>query len=163
MNTAVALTTPCLFGNHEQLVLPVDDSTPLVPVAIERESPDEVPTVLRDRAAVLLQAIAEILSGQRAAQQLAGWFTPEVFWLLRRQLAHGRSPVSGMARGVRANVRGTRPRIASVHVSMVSPAAAEVCARMVHGQRSRALAIRLENRPDHRGSTRWVCTFLTWA
>lgn len=151
MYTATALTTP-LPTRAEQLALPLTDRTPLLPAPVEHGDVG----ILRHRAAVFMQAVAEVLTGQRAAHQIAGWFTPEVFWSLRRRLSHGRTMDHVDRRGLRA-------KLASVHVSMVNDDVAELCGRIVHGERSRAIAVRLERSADHRGEVRWCCTALTWA
>ncbi len=106
----------------------------------------------RQQAARFAQALVEVLSGGRPLRQVAAWMAPEVYDQLRRRLAlgAGRGPV-------------TRARLASVHTALVEPGVLEVAARMVHAERSRALAVRLEHHTDRRGIRQWRCTALTWA
>ena len=52
-------------------------------------------------------------------------------------------------------IRTMRPQVRSVHVFQPAPTTAEVTVHVRHGQRSRALAARLELRGG-----RWTCTAL---
>ena len=111
---------------------------------------------MRQRAARFMQALVEVLSGERAARQMAGWMAPDVYdQLTSRLAAHARVPLRARS--------GHGARIVSVHVAMVHDGAAEIAGRMVHRGRSRALAVRLELQTTHRGDQVWKCTALTWA
>ena len=126
--------------------------TPVLPVPIERG--DARP--LRERSARFMQALVEVLSGERPARQMAAWMAPDVYEQLNSRLtAHARAPRrTGTSHGA---------KIVSVHVAMVHDGAAEIAGRMVHRGRSRAVAVRLELQTTHRGQQVWRCTALTWA
>lgn len=96
------------------------------------------------------QVLVEVLGGDRNPQQLLRSTSTEVFADLGRRaevLNRVSSPVHRRRR-LRATVR-------SVHVSLPTPTAAEVCARVEHGGRSRVIAGRLELTEG-----RWRCTAL---
>jgi len=160
MKTATALLVPVVqpafTGPVEpapgQIPLPFPGMTPVLPVPVERG--DARP--LRERAARFMQALVEVLSGERPARQMAAWMAPDVYEQLSSRLsAHARVPLRAR--------NGHGARIVSVHVAMVHDGAAEVAGRMVHRGRSRALAVRLELQTTHRGDKVWRCTALTWA
>lgn len=139
-----------------QFPLPFPDPAPVVPAPTLRpaDAQDAAPS-LRDRSGHLMQALVETLSGERPVRQMASWLAPSVYEQLVRRLtasakAHGRLPA------------GRRARVVSVHVTMLDPETAELAARFVHGGRSRAMAIRLESRRNHRGVSMWQCTALSW-
>jgi hypothetical protein len=98
----------------------------------------------------LVQAVTEVLAGDRPIGQLVRWTDSVVFTDLNRRVR-----VLGLT--TTATARGSKERCAvrSVHVSTPAPEVAEVAAHVRHGERSRAVALRLE---IHRG--RWVCTAL---
>lgn len=110
---------------------------------------------LQQRASHFMQVLVEVLTGERPIRQLNAWMSPDVYDQLQRRLAT-------QSRAPRLQVNAGS-RIASVHVAMVNEATAEVAARMAHGGRSRALAIRLELQSSPRGVEQWRCTALTWA
>lgn len=120
-----------------RLVPPADDPPPVLP--------DAQAWALR-----LVQAITEVLAGDRPIGQLVRWTDALVFTDLNRRVR-----VLGLT--TTAGARGAQGRCAvrSVHVSAPAPQVAEVAAHVRHGGRSRAVALRLEVR---RG--RWVCTAL---
>lgn len=160
MKTATALTVPVLHPSftgaiepaHGQIPLPFPGMVPVLPVPIERG--DARP--LRERSARFMQALVEVLSGERPVRQMAAWMAPDVYDQLNsRLMAHARSP--------RRPGAGRGAKIVSVHVAMVHDEAAEVAGRMVHRGRSRAVAVRLELQTTHRGDQVWRCTALTWA
>ncbi len=135
-----------------QIPLPFPGMTPVLPAPVERGDASPV----RERAGRFMQALVEVLSGERAARQLAAWMAPDVYAQLTARLAaHARVP--------RRNRSGSGARIVSVHVSMVTDEVAEIAGRMVHRGRSRAIAVRLEQQTTHRGEQAWRCTALTWA
>lgn len=98
----------------------------------------------------LVQAVTEVLTGDRPIGQLVRWTDSVVFGDLNRRVR-----VLGLT--TTATARGSKERCAvrSVRVSTPAPEVAEVAAHVRHGDRSRAVALRLE---VHRG--RWVCTAL---
>jgi hypothetical protein len=98
-------------------------------------------------AARFVQAVLEVLTGDRPLSQLIRWTDEDVYTELGRRLV----VVQGRRRGVPP--RSGRQQVATVHVCHVSAARAEVAARVTNGRRSRAVAARLDL---HRG--RWVCT-----
>ncbi|MFT4189089.1 MAG: Rv3235 family protein [Aeromicrobium sp.] len=161
MRSATALAAVPMFTVDEECVDQIPLPLPqrpvtLLPVPFERGPQPEQP--LREGASRFLQALVETLAGERSARQLSGWLAPDVYRVLERRIAIGsRRPAHRQPQG-----RG-RARIASVHVSMISPTIAEIAGRMVHRGRSRALAIRLELRDLPRDRRRWVCTALEWA
>jgi hypothetical protein len=139
-----------------QIPLPFNGVRPVLPAPIERATTDELGHPLRQRAAHFMQALVEVLSGERAPRQMAAWMAPDVYDQLHARLA-ARARVPR-----RVGVGGTA-RIASVHVSMINDETAEIAGRMVHRGRSRALAVRLELQTSHRGQRAWRCTALVWA
>lgn len=160
MKTATALLVPMVHPSFTGTVEPADGQIPLpfpgmvpvLPVPVERG--DARP--LRERSARFMQALVEVLSGERPARQMAAWMAPDVYEQLNNRLmAHARAPRRPNA------ARGAK--IVSVHVAMVHSGAAEIAGRMVHRGRSRAIAVRLELQTTHRGDQVWRCTALTWA
>ncbi|MBA3265450.1 MAG: hypothetical protein H0T14_03630 [Nocardioidaceae bacterium] len=102
-------------------------------------------------AARFLQAVVEVVSSDRPLSQLARWTNSDVFdEILRRQQLVA-------AHRNRAAARSTRAQVATVHICQVSPETAEVAARVKAGQRSRALAAKLEYDRD-----RWQCTAIVF-
>lgn len=112
----------------------------------------------RPLAAQVVQAVAEILAGDRQLTQLTAWVDEEVY-----------AAVAAAAPDVTAtpgpSVRRTgpvrtrpedRPMVRSMHVCQPGPGVAEVIARVQTGGRSCAVALRLEG---WRG--RWRCNALT--
>jgi Family of unknown function (DUF6459) len=98
-------------------------------------------------AARFVQAVLEVLTGDRPITQLIRWTDEDVYDELSRRL----DVLQARRRGV--PVRSGRHQVATVHVWQVSEGRAEVAARVTNGRRSRAVAARLDL---HRG--RWVCT-----
>jgi hypothetical protein len=97
-------------------------------------------------ARVLLQAVLEVAAGVRPVKQLQRDTSPELYTRLLETL-------SGRPRAT-----GTRPdqrAIRSVHVQQRPEGIAEVCATVRHGERTLALALRLEGLDG-----RWKCTEL---
>lgn len=119
-------------------------------------APDPTRNPLKERASHFMQVLIEVLAGERPVRQLGAWMSAEVFEQLQRQLL-------SQARGPQRLRVHAGSRIASVHVSMVNETTSEVSARMVHGGRSRAVAIRLELQTNVRGLSQWRCTALVWA
>ena len=137
---------------HGQIPLPFPGMTPVLPAPVERGDASPI----RQRSARFMQALVEVLSGERPVRQLAAWMSPDVYAQLTSRLTvHARVPLRARS--------GRGARIVSVHVAMVHDEAAEIAGRMVHRGRSRAIAVRLELQTTHRGDRVWRCTALTWA
>lgn len=135
-----------------QIPLPFPGMTPVLPAPVERGDA----RAIRERAARFMQALVEVLSGERPVRQMAAWMAPDVYAQLTTRLTlHARVPLRARS--------GRGARIVSVHVSMVHDEAAEIAGRMVHRGRSRAVAVRLELQTTHRGDQVWKCTALVWA
>ncbi len=102
-------------------------------------------------AARFLQAVVEVVSSDRPLSQLARWTSSSVFdEVLRRQQLVA-------AHRNRAATRSGRVQVATVHIFQASADTAEVAARVKSGQRSRAMAARLEYDRD-----RWQCTAIVF-
>jgi hypothetical protein len=104
----------------------------------------------------IVQAIVEIVGGDRPVTQVLRWTTPEVYQDLGRRAhlvarAVDRRPGQG-------GIQGTRPQVVRAHACFVSDGVAEVSAHVRYGARSRAVAARFERRRD-----RWVCSALEFA
>ena len=101
-------------------------------------------------AARFAQAVVEVLGGDRPLPQLVRWTSQRVYAELDRRLKLlGRNSDSGRRR------RTVRAQVRSVHVFRPTPECAEVSVHVRYGERSRAIAARLEL---DRG--RWQCTVL---
>lgn len=111
-----------------------------------RGAPDDVSVW----AARFAQAVVEVLGGDRPLPQLVRWTSRRVYRDLERR-------VHLLARscGSEQRLRTVRPQVRSVHVCHPAEGAAEVSVHVRHGQRSRALAARLELVQG-----RWQCTAL---
>jgi hypothetical protein len=101
-------------------------------------------------AARFAQAVVEVLGGDRPLTQLVRWTSPRVYADLERRLA-----ILARTSNAGRRMRTVRPQVRSVHVFHPTPEAAEVSVHVRHGQRSRALAARLEVKQG-----RWQCTAL---
>jgi hypothetical protein len=101
-------------------------------------------------AARFAQAVVEVLGGDRPLAQLVRWTSQRVYVELERRLSIlARTSATGRRR------RTIRPQVRSVHVFRPTPEAAEVSVHVRYGQRSRAIAARLELTGG-----RWQCTAL---
>lgn len=111
--------------------------------------PDAVPDIY-NWAPRLVQAVAEVIAGDRPIGQLIRWTDSDVYADLHRRVR-----VLGLT--TTATARGSEGRavVRSVHVCYPRPEVAEIAAHVRHGGRSRAVAMRLEVHRD-----RWVCTAL---
>jgi hypothetical protein len=98
----------------------------------------------------LVQAVSEVLAGDRPISQLVRFADEAVYADLNRRVR-----VLGLT--TTATSRGARERSAVRSVRVCTPArhVAEVAAHVRHGDRSRAIALRMEIRRH-----RWVCTAL---
>jgi hypothetical protein len=104
----------------------------------------------------IVQAVVEIVGGDRPVSQMLRWTTPTVYQDLGRRAqlvarAVGRRPGQG-------GVQGSRPQVVGLRTCFVSDAVAEVSAHVRYGRRSRAVAARFERHRD-----RWVCSALEFA
>ena len=95
-------------------------------------------------------AVVEVIGGDRGPSQLLRWTTERVYADLQRRSALLARTTPGDRR-----VRRLRSQVRSVHVFCPSPEAAEISVHVRHGERSRAIAARIE----HQGG-RWCCTAL---
>jgi hypothetical protein len=137
-----------------QLPLPFPDLSPVVPAPVERDDLSRS-DILRQKSGHFMQALVEVLSGDRPARQMAAWMSADVFdQLVRRLKVQSRSTVTLRS--------GRRARLVSVHVSLVDEMHAELAGRFLHRGRSRAIAVRLELQRNHRGITQWLCTAVVW-
>lgn len=136
-----------------QLAPPV---VPDVPTLAGADTVVVSPVVRRELhrwAMTFAQACVEVVLGDRPASQLVRWATPEI----HREIAYragvvARASVHGQARGGRPPVR---PQVQNVRTCFVGDQAVEMCVRVKYGERSRALAGRLEVIGG-----RWQCTAL---
>jgi uncharacterized protein DUF6459 len=98
----------------------------------------------------LAQAVSEVLAGDRPISQLVRFTDDEVFMELNRR-------VRLLGLNTTATTRGAKEKssVQSVRVFMPEPFVAEVAAHVRRGDRSRAIALRMEIR-----RSRWVCTAL---
>ena len=101
-------------------------------------------------AARFAQAVVEVIGGDRGVHQLMRWTTEWVYADLmhRSHALHRATPGDQRLRRVRATVR-------SVHLFRPDEDVAELSIHVRHGQRSRAIAARIE-----RIEGRWRCTVL---
>ncbi|MBS44767.1 MAG: hypothetical protein CMH83_16705 [Nocardioides sp.] len=103
-----------------------------------------------------VQAVVEIVGGDRPASQLVRWSNRTVQTDLERRaqlVARSGDHMPGAGR-----VQPVRPRVLSVHTCEVSEDVVETAAHVSYGHRSRAVAARFRR---HEG--RWVCTALDFA
>lgn len=101
-------------------------------------------------AARFAQAVVEVLGGDRPLSQLVRWTSHRVYVDLDRRLkVLARTPQAGR------RPRTIRPQVRSIHICHPTGESAEVSVHVRHGQRSRAIAARL----DLVGG-RWQCTAL---
>lgn len=127
---------------------PPPPETPEVDHALRARAQCEDDARLRDWTARLAQAAVETAAGQRPVSQLVRWTTPEVYADLERRaraVAAVGAPLS----------RRTRPQVRSLHLCRPAVGAVEASVHVRHGERSRAVALRLERRGD-----RWICAAL---
>ena len=95
-------------------------------------------------------AVVEVIGGDRGPSQLLRWTTESVYADLQRRCELLARTTPGDRR-----VRRLRSQVRSVHVFCPSPEAAEISVHVRHGERSRALAARIELIEG-----RWCCTVL---
>jgi hypothetical protein len=97
------------------------------------------------------QAVVEVIGGDRPVSQLLRCTSPRVYQEIGR-----RAQILARTAPATTRRRTLRPQVRSVHVFQPTSQAAEVSVHVGHGERSRALAARLEKRDG-----RWTCTALT--
>jgi Family of unknown function (DUF6459) len=117
-----------------------------------------------------VQALIEVLAGERPAVQLMRWTSDGIFAEVNhraRLIAQARGPVTPsqprprvrtQGRGGSASRAGSaagRLAVRSVHVSEPADGVAEAAVHVQHGNRSRAIAVRIEGLDG-----RWRCTAL---
>ena len=95
-------------------------------------------------------AVVEVIGGDRGPSQLLRWTSDRVYADLQRRSALLARTTPGDRR-----VRRLRSQVRSVHVFCPSPEAAEISVHVRHGERSRAIAARIEQ-----VGGRWCCTAL---
>ncbi len=105
-------------------------------------------------AATLALAVVQAMLAQRPIAQLNRWLAEEVLAEVSRQGRRRRS--AGDRRAVPVTLR-------SVRVQHPDPAVAEVSVHVMVGQRSEAVALRLEAVGKGATGTRWLCTALEFA
>ncbi|UYM04051.1 Rv3235 family protein [Solicola gregarius] len=144
---------------------PAPPRTPPAPVLPRLTSPGAGPrrpatrptagrphTQMEARSRRIVQALVEIIDGARPASQMLRLATESVYGDLVDRLE---SLGGASAHGAPAGPLSTR--VASVHVEQPADACAEISARIVQGNRSRALALRLD-----RVDGRWMCSAMNW-
>ena len=136
-------------------------------LAAHQDPPDgpTAPVVDLERAALgeferfagrIMQAVVEIVGGDRPVTQVLRWTSPEVYQDLGRRALLVRRSVG--RRPGQGGVQGTRPQVIGLHTCFVAEDVAEVSTHVRYGRRSRAVAARFEQRRD-----RWVCSALEFA
>jgi len=93
-------------------------------------------------------AVVEVIGGDRGPNQLLRWTTERVYADLQRRASLLARTTPGDRR-----VRRLRSQVRSVHVFCPSAEAAEISVHVRHGERSRAIAARIELIGG-----RWCCT-----
>ncbi|MGI9156420.1 MAG: Rv3235 family protein [Marmoricola sp.] len=96
------------------------------------------------------QAVVEVIGGDRNPHQLLRCASPKVYADLSR-----RSAALNRVASPEQRRRRVRAQVRSVHVFQPGPLSAEISVHVRHGERSRALAARVEQLEG-----RWVCTAL---
>lgn len=99
----------------------------------------------RTWAARLVQALVEVLAGDRPAAQLVRWTTTEVYETVTAAVPAGQAVTAGPRRAL----------VRSVHVTEPRDGVAEVAAVVRHAARCAAVALRIEGLDG-----RWQCTAL---
>ena len=163
----LATVTRLLVGGDEREVVPVA-SVPSVDgnLALDLRHPPALPSApdlrlldgggsrehreVQAWAARFAQATVEVLGGDRPVSQLLRWTTARVYHDLDRRVR-----ILGRTAPALQRRRTIRPQVRSVHVFQPCAGTAEVSVHVRHGQRSRAIAARLEQRKG-----RWTCVAL---
>ena len=131
---------PADAGRHGDALRPYEDEADEPAASVDVGGlPDP-----RRWAALLAQAVVEILAGHRPAGQIVRWVDPEIYERVRASAAvPARSP------------SGTPVRVRRVRVSTALDGTVEAAAVVDDGTRCRALAMRFEAL-----ARRWQCTAL---
>lgn len=96
------------------------------------------------------QAVVEVIGGDRGVYQMMRWTTVAVYDDLQRRCSTLQRTTAPDRR-----LRRLRAQVRSVHLSRPSDDVAEISIHVRHGQRSRAIAARIEYIEG-----RWRCTVL---
>lgn len=136
-------------GTSGSPTAPVTPELRLVPDG-PAQDPTRADRELQQWAARFAQGVVEVLGGDRPLTQLVRWTSRRVYVDLERRLR-----LLARVSGSEQRRSTIRPQVRSVHVCRPTATAAEVSVHVRHGQRSRAIAARLE---QVRG--RWQCTAL---
>lgn len=136
-------------------VSPYQWALPLVPMPRLAAGEFAGPAPLREKASTFVQALVEVIAGDRPTAQMAAWMSADVYDQLVERLF-----VQTCA-APRQHSRAAA-HVGSVHLVMIDDHSAEIAARMVQAGRSRALAVRLDLQPTLRGGQQWRCTALSW-
>lgn len=139
--TSTASSAPL---DHPQGVLPLHPGRTNLRL-VTGDEPD-----LHGFATRFAQAVVEVIGGDRGVHQMMRWTTVEVYEDLQRRSATLQRTIPGDQRR-----RRLRAQVRSVHLSRPADDVAEICIRVRHGQRSRAIAARIECIEG-----RWRCTVL---
>lgn len=107
----------------------------------------------RQWAAQLVQAVVEVVAGDRPSTQLIRWTTPEVYTDVRT--ATQTFWTASHRRHRQAKAASSRVFVRSVHVCEPADGTAEVCATVLRHGRAAAVALRLVGVDG-----RWLCTAL---
>ena len=113
-----------------------------------------------------VQALVEVLSGERSLAQLMRWTNEDVYADLRHRVRLLNQAGQGNSADPKSGFRGrpgrpgqprrmARAMVRSVHVQEPRDGIAEVCVHVRHGGKSRAVAVRLEGLDGI-----WRCTAL---
>lgn len=145
-------------GNLALAPSPPRPTGPFLSAVADREDRPAARPTLETRGVKFVQALVEIAGGDRPVSQMARWMTPQTYDDLLARLASVARTQSVAGR----TSASPRPRVVSVRVCKPAEESAEISARVVQGERSRALAVRLELRVNHKGQGRWLCTALVW-
>ncbi len=103
-----------------------------------------------------VQAAVEIAGGDRPVAQLLRWAVPTVYDDLARRAQLVRTAALRESSTVR--LQQVRPQVESLHACWIDDEVVEVSARVRYGRRSRAVAVRFEQRAD-----RWQAVALEFA
>ena len=103
-----------------------------------------------------LQAVVEIVAGDRPVSQVLRHTVPEVYDALTDR-AHTVAAASGTPSGPVRGPHPARPVVVGVRTALIRSDAVEASAHVRYGRRSRAVAARFEVVRD-----RWQCVAITW-
>lgn len=127
-------------------------SLPLISLSGPAGGPRNL-TALEAWIGQIVQAVVEIVGGDRPLTQAVRWTSPRVYQQLGRRSAH-LGKVGGYAPGV-GRVQRVRPRVTGVTSSLIDDAIVEAAVTIRTGHRARAVAVRFEQT-----DARWICTVL---